>query len=234
MNNLISLPTGRTLENPNFEIKKYFSKFDLDGIELTMLKKERLYNFKLNKEDKLWLKDLDYVSLHAPNHIISEAKDKKEQIKQLDLLCDLYNKVDAKTIVFHPHQFPEILAKKYDWKIFLENMSFKNYLDNNVVINGILKSKYSFCLDTAHATDFGIKEIERLYNLLEHKLSQIHLSSQIKKVHHCSLTIAPKIFMNSLKPILKTNVPLVLEIDDMWKNKASVNKEIKYAKELFN
>jgi len=49
MNNLICVPTGRKLEEllqkNNLNLKKYYGRFNIDGLELTMAFKERIYAF---------------------------------------------------------------------------------------------------------------------------------------------------------------------------------------------
>ena len=239
MNNLICLPIGKKLDElmqkPNFNFKKYWSKFNIDGLELTMAFKERIYGFKLNKEDKKWLKDLEYVSIHGPFKIINESK--KEQIKILDCFYDLYDKVNAKAMLFHVHDCPYDLIDNYSWNIILENMPKKEKLNNKKATSKILKSKYGFCLDVCHAYTISPKEIEYLYDLMKNKLIQIHLSSAFRTKEHRNLSTASESFLRALKPVLKTNVPLQLEINEMWKKEnilKSVNKELKFARKLFN
>jgi endonuclease IV len=237
MNNLICIPTGKKLEElmrgNNLSIKKYYGRFNLDGLELTMAHKERTYELKLNKEDINWIKDLDYVSIHGPFYINKDSK--QEKIKHLDALYSLYDKLNAKTMLFHVHECPYDLLDNYSWNVILENMPKKENLNNEKMTNIIKKSKYGFCLDTTHAYTQNKCEIEKLYNLLEPKLKQMHLSAAFRQKEHRKLSTATKSFMNSLKPVLKSNVPLILEINKInWDDKTEVNNEIKFVKKLFN
>ncbi len=219
----------------DFYFEKYYSHFDIDGLELTMAFKERIYDFKLNKENKKYLQDLEYLSIHGPFTIINETK--QEKIKILDTLYNLYDKTNSKYILFHVHECPYDLIDNYSWNVILENMPKKEKLDNKKMTNIMIKSKYGFCLDTSHAYTHNKDEINNLYTLMENKLKQIHLSATFRKKEHRNLSTATKSFNESLKPILKTNVPLQLEINEMWKSKdvfKVVNKEIKSARELFN
>jgi len=242
MDNKISIPTGpildKMMKKGNVNLKKYFGRYNIDGIELTMAYKDRLYQYKPNKEDIKWMKDLDYVSVHAPFKLVSKSNDKKDMIKQLDALDNLYNKTDAKTLVVHVHECPhEELFDKYNFNIALENMPYRNYRqekENKILTNKIKNSKYGFCLDTSHADDWNKQEIKKLYHLLKGKLKQVHLSASIRGNHHNSLISAPVAFMKSLKPLFKTNVPLVLEVVFPSFSKKRVNQEIKFVKNLFN
>lgn len=237
MNNLICVPTGKILHDMMLKnkvnIKKFFDRFDIRGLELTMAKKDRIYDLKLSKEDNVWIKDLDYVSIHGPFKIVNETK--QEQIKMLDKLYQLYDQVNAKNMLFHVHECPYDLIDNYSWDIIIENMPKVEHLNNIKMSNLIAKNKYGFCLDTAHAFTNGKNEIERLYTLLETKLKQIHLSAAYYGDDHYKLSTATNSFTKSLKPILKSNVPLILEINKInWNNKTEVNNEIKYVKKLFS
>jgi hypothetical protein len=237
MDNLICIPTGKKLEeliqNGKVDIKKYFSRFNLDGLELTMVKKEMTYALKLSKEDKNWIKDLDYVSIHGPVYINKDSK--KEQIKQLDALYNLYDKVNAKNMLFHVSECPYDLIDNYSWKVILENMSKTETVNNKKLTDIFVKTKYGFCLDTTHAYTHGKSEISRLYNLLEPKLKQIHFSAAFGQKKHRKISTATKSFMNSVKPVLKSNVPLILEINKIdWNNAKEVNNEINFVRNLFN
>ena len=238
MDNIISMPTGLILEKMmqrnKIDLKKYFSRYNISGLELTMAFKNRLYKYKPNKVDLDWIKGLDYVSVHAPFKLVSSSENKSEQIKQLDALDLLYNKVNAKTLVVHVHECPdEDLLDNYNFNIALENMPIKEKLNNSEMTNKIAKSKYGFCLDTAHADDFGKTEISKLYEKLGHKLRQMHLSASIKNKHHKPLTVATKSFLRSLRPVFKSKVPLIMEMAMPSFSKARVNKEIKYIKKQF-
>jgi len=239
MDNIIGIPTGKKLQemldSNNVDLKKFFGRFNIQGIELTMAFKERLFRFKPNKEDLKWIKDLDYVSIHSPFKLVSRSENKQDLIKQLDALENLYNKTNAQTMVIHAQELPnEDLLKKYSFDIALENMPKKDKYDNKKITSIIKTSKYGFCLDTAHAYTHKPKEIEHLYDLLQNKLKQMHLSAAYRGDDHYRLSTATKSFTKALKPVLKSNVPLILEINHINHNsKSEVNNEIKYVKNLF-
>jgi sugar phosphate isomerase/epimerase len=133
------------------------------------------------------------------------------------------------------HECPFDFLDNYSWNIILENMPKKEKVDNKKATNIFVKSKYGFCLDTTHAYTHSKDEIERLYNLLAPKLKQMHFSAAFRQKEHRKLSTATKSFMKSVKPVLKSNVPLILEINKInWDDKTEVNNEIKFVKELFN
>lgn len=235
--NVISMPTGRKLDemlnNNNVNLKKFFGRFDINGLELTMAHKERLKQFKLSKEDVKWIKDLDYVSIHSPFRLVSKSKDKKDLIEQLDALDNLYSMLNAQTLVVHVHECPdEEVLDKYNFNIALENMPLKEHLDTEKMFEKIRDSKYGFCLDTSHAHDYGTDEIKRLYFALKDKLRQVHLSYSIKANHHLPLGGSDDAFIDAIRPILKSDVPLVLEIDYPSFEKSVVNKDIAFVRNL--
>jgi hypothetical protein len=241
MDNIIGIPTGPQLEEmiykKNIKLKEVFGQFNINGIELSMIFKSRLYNLKLDKIQLNWLKNLDYVSIHAPWKIISEAENKKEITTQMDKLYSLYDKTNAKMLIIHPEECPYDLLDNYDMNYALENMPKKsldiNSLDYEEELKKIEETKYGFCLDVSHSYDFGPKETERLFEKFKNKLKEIHLSGTEGSKHHMFLIESSKKFLESLKPILKTKMPLILEINFPSLNKEKINKEIAFVKELF-
>jgi len=237
MNNLVCMPTGLVLEemidNGKIDLKGFFGKYDLDGLELTLGFKKRIYGFKINKTQEKWLKSLKYVSIHAPFKMVSRSENKEEIKKQMNYLQKIYKQVNAKALIFHPHECPYELLKKYKMNYVLENMPYRQYRDNKKINFDLLKQRYGYCLDTAHASDFGKKEIERLYKKMKKRLVQIHLSGVIKKEHHQSLADAPKSYLDTLKCLKESSVPLVLEINFKNLSVMAVNREITAARKLF-
>ncbi|MDD4983861.1 MAG: hypothetical protein PHH82_03435 [Candidatus ainarchaeum sp.] len=237
MNNLVCMPTGplieEMIEKGKIDLKKVFGKYDIDGLEITFGYKHRIYGFKIDKEQEKWLKGLKYVSLHAPFGFVSRSENKEEIKKQMDLLQKIYKQVNAKALILHPHECPYELLKNYKMNYALENMPLRHYRNNNKINQDMLKQKYGFCLDTAHASDFGEKEIEKLYKKMKKKLVQIHLSGVINKEHHQSLVDSPKEYIDSLKGLRETNVPLILEINFTDLSVRAVNKEIRFARKMF-
>ena len=69
---------------------KYAKKLDVSGVELTFAFKENLYAFKLSKDNRDWLRQLDYVTIHAPFQLIRRAENEKNIIKQLDFISKIY------------------------------------------------------------------------------------------------------------------------------------------------
>ena len=77
---------------------------DIDGVELTIGTVHELENFKLKRSQISWLKELKYVSVHAPFKLLSNPK----KIKiYLDKLQEIYDLTNAKTIIIHPDNLPK-------------------------------------------------------------------------------------------------------------------------------
>jgi len=214
---------------------KYAKKLNISGVELTFSSKLELFSFKLSKENKDWLKTLNYVSIHAPFSLISKSKNEKEIIKQLDLIEEIYNKINAKNVIIHPTELPPLkILNNYNFKYSTENMSKKK----KVTITKMeeLLNEYpemGLCLDVAHAYRWSKNETGELIKNFKGKITQIHFSGTYKGKDHLSLKSVTKNFINSIKPIKELNVPIVIEEEIKIKSEKYLKEELKYIKSIF-
>lgn len=81
------------------DLIKYARKLDVSGVEITFAKKEEVYAFKLSKDNRSWLKQLDYVTIHAPFHLIRDSENEEEVIKQLSIISEVYKDINAKGLL---------------------------------------------------------------------------------------------------------------------------------------
>ena len=215
---------------------KYAKILDIDGVELTFAKKEELYSFKLSKDNKSWLKGLDYVSIHAPFKLIREAKNEEEIIKQLDIISKLYDEIEAKNVIIHPLDLPEAeILKDYDFSILTENLPKRK----NITISNLRKifNKYpqiGLCLDVSHAYLWSKHETSKLVKAFKNKIMEIHLSGTYRRKDHQSLRKVSKDFLFSIQLIKKLNVPIVIEEDIEKRSLKFVKEEIEYIKSFFS
>ncbi|MFW6013838.1 MAG: hypothetical protein ACOCQG_01570 [Candidatus Nanoarchaeia archaeon] len=119
LNNILGIALGnfwRWEKNPNrASLIKYAKQFNLEAIELTLGKKEEVFAFSLDKEDLNFLRTQKYVSIHAPFNLLSSADGHKEVLRMLKIFEEVYKKVNAKTVVFHPNEMPSVNVLKSDF-----------------------------------------------------------------------------------------------------------------------
>ena len=240
MNHIISFALGSIwrwsdAKNRN-SLLFYAKKLNTSGIELTFSTKEELYSFKVSENNKLWLKDLDYVSIHAPFKLMKKSENDEEIIKQLTIITKLYNEFNAKNVIIHPEELPlpEILDE-FDVDVSTENLPPKNHIS----ICDLRKIFYTYpnislCLDVSHAYRWSKYETGNLIEAFKNKISQIHLSGTYKNKEHQSLRNVTKEFIFSIQPIKKLHVPIVIEEDTNIKNLKFIKDEIKYIRNFFD
>ncbi|MBD3361485.1 TIM barrel protein [Candidatus Woesearchaeota archaeon] len=217
------------------DLIKYVKELKIDGVEITFSSKEQLYKFKLSKENEKWLKNLDYVTIHAPFKLVGKKYNKKEIIEQLKIIAKLYKQVNAKNVIIHPKDLPPPdILNKFNFKVSTENLVKKK----KVTIADLRKifrryPKIGLCLDVSHAYLWSKHETLKLIKAFEEKITQVHLSGTYRKKDHQSLRVVSKDFIFSIKPIFKLKVPIVIEEDMKIKSKKFVYDEVNFIKNMF-
>ena len=214
----------------------YVKGLDVTGIELTLATKKNLYSLKLSKKNILWLKKLDYVTIHAPFNLFGESKNDKDVSDQLDAITKIYHQVDAKRVIIHPE--PELIQsdilKEYPIKFSIENLPRKYNLSLSSLKTILDKyPQMDFCLDISHAYTWSRYETYKLIQAFKEKISQIHLSGTYRRKMHVSLRKVSKIFLLSIQPLKYLDVPIVIEEDLEIKSLQYVRRELEYIKKLF-
>lgn len=214
--------------NEKNNILDYVRKLGVDNVELTAVP---IGSLKISEENRRWLKDLEYVSIHP---FIKGAAGNDSIVKQMDLIYSIYDSVNAKQLIIHPKELPskEIL-KMYDMKVSTENMPPKFHIEDSKLNSLITEYDLGLCLDVSHAYRFSGAETKKLAEMYESRISQIHFSGTYRNKNHQSLRIVTQRFLDSIEPIKKLNVPIVIEEDIKEQNLDEVKEEIKYIKNLF-
>lgn len=217
------------------ELVDYTKKLDISGVEVTFASKEELYAFALSRDNKSWLRNLDYVSIHAPFRLLSESDNNEELIGQLDIIADLYNEINARNVVIHPDElpFPEILGN-YSLHFSTENLpslSSARIADLRNVFDTY--PDMELCLDVSHAYLHSERETGYLIDAFSERISQVHFSGASENADHLSLRQVTERFMSSIEPIKGLHVPIVIEEDIENENLEEVKEEIRFIKAIF-
>ena len=214
----------------------YVRKLDISGVELTFATKEELFSFNLSRNNKHWLKGLDYVTIHAPFRLIKGSKDQKEVIKQFNDISRLYDDINGKNVIIHPKDLLNSdIPKNFECDISTENLpprSGVSLLDLSKVLHKYPKMR--LCLDVSHAYSWSRVETGKLTKAFKDKISQIHFSGTYRKRDHQSLRNVTKNFLLSIQPIKGLEIPIVIEEDIQTRSLGYVKEEIEYIKHLFD
>jgi len=241
MGNLIGISTGLVykLTNDRNSMISKLREFSPDGIELSFAKPDYLFRFKITAENQSYLKSLKFVTIHAPWKDISYGKNEK-CYKTLKAIEELYCKINAENVVFHPEQIKDYnVFKRYNFRSSIENEDWRRKANNVKSIGELLDKNPDIWLvfDFAHALTVSSEEIPDYINRFRHRISEIHLAmlnNDLKDHWFLHKYDCQKIreLMENLKGI---DVPIVLEC--VASNDGELNlikKEIKYIKENLN
>ena len=222
-------------ENRN-ALVDYVRDLDVNGIELTLANKKDLYSLRLSKKNILWLKTLNYVTIHAPFKLFRESGNEKDVSDQLETITKIYQLVGAKRVIIHPE--PELIQsdilKKYPIQISIENLPRKYNLSLSFIKD--ILDKYpcmDMCLDASHAYSWSKYETYKLIQAFGKKLSQIHFSGSYRQKMHVSLRKVSKNFIFSIRPLKCLDVPIVIEEDLEIKSFQYLRQELEYIKNFF-
>ncbi len=217
------------------DLIKYAKNLDIGGVELTFASKEELFAFKLSPSNEKFLKGLDYVTIHAPFDFMEQANNKEEIIRQLNIISDIYKKVNAKNVIMHPNDLPDsAMLNRFNFKVSTENLRKKR----NVTISDFKKifekyPKIGFCVDVSHAYSWSKKETEKLVKAFSNRITQFHFSGAYRGKDHQPLKIVSKDFLSSIELLFKSKAPIVIEEDIKIKSEKFLKEEVNLIKKMF-
>jgi len=93
------------------------------------------------------------VTIHAPFELAKKSENRRELIKQLDVIEKLYKKVDAKNVIIHPDNLPSPhVLQKYKFNVATENLSINSKYKSSNLKNIFRRYRnIKLCLDVSHA-----------------------------------------------------------------------------------
>jgi hypothetical protein len=222
----LSIYKNRNWENMDIEfmldvVRKTGTKY----AELVFAWPEELYA-ELSEKSKKWLKNLEFLSIHAPY---------KGEISERDIgrLASLGKELQAKTFVFHPpFEFSKLEGSPLPYSI--ENLRKIRGYDLEYVGNELEKNtELGLCLDISHTFSFSDKELAKYVNLFQKRISHVHLSGYIDGKEHTLISDCSKDFTKKLEPLKGLDVPFILEIDWFSRKAEDMRKEMDYIQDLF-
>ncbi|MFH1366046.1 MAG: hypothetical protein ABIG99_01510 [Patescibacteria group bacterium] len=239
MKNHICISTGciYKLSNDRNDLIAELRQFSPVGIELSFAYPEYLLNFNISDENLNYLRSLKFNSIHAPVENISYGKNKISK-EILQKISELYKRVNAKNVVFHKEStkdYSSIISNDFissiendDWRKPNHNVeNIKSILDKN--------EELKFTFDVAHAISVSSSDILKYINSFQNKLIEIHISIMDKKIarHDFLYKYDSAEIKNSLQPLKKLSVPLVLEATISSSEEIeSIGKEIEYIRKI--
>ncbi len=211
----------------------YCMKLPIDGVELTWGYFDKGY-IDMTQKQISYLRSLDRVSVHAPFYL-GEVKDKKELNRILTDLEEIYHKIKAEVIIWHPYDLPPPnILKRYRMEHLFENMTPFRKLTVRKLQNVYRKYPLKgMCLDVAHAYLWSPTRCTELVKAFKPLIKQIHVSAAFRGLDHQSMQTASKSFMRSIRPIFDLDCPIVIEEDIRNKSIPYVRAEIKHIRGLF-
>ena len=217
----------------------YLAQFkeQINGIELLFALPGELLDFELPKQDLLFLQSMDFVSIHMPLKEVEYASN-AETNNLLQKALDLGKKVNAKYLLFHPHQIRDFeLLENLPMQVCLENMDKKYQAFGTLEkIKQLLEEheQFGFVLDVCHALDCGIAPKQFLQ--VKNKIKAMHISSLWQKQgitkKHGFLLEADKEQLAQIKSVIRLPVPKIIESVIYPEKKGFVKKEIELIKSL--
>ena len=241
MKNLISISNGfgYRIFNDRNETMRFLRDFPIDGIELMLIDKFSIAELELDQNVEKYLKASQYSTIHAP---FFDYKNDKKTKGVLTLIKQLYDRINAKNVTFHPDNIIDYtLLAKCGFRVSIENNDKRKNLgfQKPEEIASLL-SKYpflSFTFDFGHAFAVNSDDIDSFLKLKD-RMSQIHLS-------YCSDTLSEHVFLfNNQSPELIANlkklskelqegVPIVFESVALTeKDMTLLQQEINFVREL--
>lgn len=213
----------------------YIQKLKIDGAEITFSSKEELFAFRLSAKQEQWIRNLEYVTIHAPFELIRGAGSEQEVMKQLEVIAKLYTELNAQNVIIHPHDLPDPkVLNRFGFKVSTENLTPQSKI-TIVKLKSILQAypQIGLCLDVSHAYLWSKEETAKLVQLFKKRITQIHFSGTYRKRDHQSLQVVSKNFLSSIEPIFALNVPIVIEEDMTSQDQKFLLDEVRWIRNMF-
>jgi len=218
-------------------IQKYSQK--IGGIEIGFGSWEEVLNYTLEEDTLKFVKSLEFKSIHMP---VSNNKydNNIESKKVLGKVSELAKEINANYLVFHPNNIKDYSVLDYGLKNCIENLNTKEYNKGFQTVQEMKKvleenKGLGLILDTCHMLEAGVEPKDFLE--LKEYVKGIHLAVQWKQEDrirtHGFLQENPK-QLEQIKPLLKLDVPKIIESDFYPEKVPMIEKEIELIRSFEN
>ena len=211
----------------------------VEGIELLFATPKDLFDFEFEKEDLDFVNSLKFKSIHMPFHEIEYANNlnTKNIIEKGSLIA---SQISADYLVFHPSKIKDYSVLDAGVKNCVENLNskehnkgFQSAQDMKRLLNE--HPELGLVIDTCHLLESGV-DPESFLDLKD-KVMALHLAVQWQQGErirtHGFLQENPK-QLEQIKPLLKLDVPKVIESDFYPEKVPMIGKEIDLIKSFEN
>jgi sugar phosphate isomerase/epimerase len=221
------------------EAIRFIQKQNVDGIELLFVTPKDLLEFEFEKDCLEFIQSLKFKSIHMPFHEI-EYDNNLVTKKVIEKGSRIAKKINADYLVFHPNTIKDYSALDYDFKNCVENLNSKEYNKGFQTVQEMKKvleenKGLGLILDTCHMLEARVNPKDFLE--LKEYIKGIHLAVQWKqgertRTHGFLQENLEQ--LEQIKPLLKLNVPKIIESDFYPEKVLMIEKEIKLIKSLEN
>jgi endonuclease IV len=176
----------------------------------------------ISEKNHDYLKSLDYLSIHAPyfnektDELIYDGGARCNTV--MDFLSEIYNKLNAKAMVFHPNLILDwsVMKRIEGINVCIENMTRITDLQP-IYYEEILKEHHKFhlILDTAHCFGFEGNLLETLIERFGKKIQHVHFSdrrySHFEKKECSHLMFCRSEEKIKFEPVKRLDCPIIIE-----------------------
>lgn len=233
----ISLGSCYDLKLSYPEAIKFIHNYGVDGIELVFATPKILLEFEFDKESLEIVNSKKFKSIHMPFHEV-EYKNDLETKKLIKKGSEIASQINANYLVFHPSNIKDFSVLDYNQKNCVENLNSKEHnigFQTANVMKKVLEEnpKLGLVLDTCHMLESGFNPLDFLE--LKDKVVSLHLAVQWKqgeRIRTHGFLQENLEQLEKIKPLLKLDVPKVIEVDIYPDKVSMIEKEIELIKSL--
>lgn len=179
------------------------------AVELSALRECELQPM-LDALDELDLSQFNYISFHAPS-----AFSDGDERGVVDLLSTLIRR--RWPIILHPDVCRDFtLWRRFGPQLCVENMDRRKFVGRTVSELEEVFARLpeaSFCFDFGHArqVDSTMSEAHSMLKRFDRRLKQVHVSEVNTSSKHDTLSYASVLAFREVAPLLREEVPVILE-----------------------
>ena len=219
------------------EAIRFIQKQNVNGIELLFATLKDLLDFDFEKDCLEFIQSLKFKSIHMPFHEIEYTNNLVTK-KVIEKGSRIARKINADYLVFHPSTIKDYSVLDYDFKNCVENLNSKEHNKGFQTVQDLKKlleknSLLGLVVDTCHSIESNISPKDFLE--LKDKIRGLHLAVQWKqgeRIRTHGFLQENLDQLEQIKPLLKLNVPKVIESDFYPEKVHLIEKEIELIRSL--